>query len=361
MVRTLYFVFCAFLSFFLSLQQYIHEFSKSNKENILYSHPQQIEQQLDDYKRSALFLMERLRNEGKINTRQGTTSTTTEKGEPTLTTVQGLQVPTLAFGMYKIPATEEGLKSLDDAIKVGYRHFDTASLYGNEHHLGQAIKNSKLPRNQFTISSKVWNDAQKDGRAAVRKSVERSISALDCGTYIDILYIHWPVPGRFVDSYRELQELYREGKIRQIGLSNFGIKEYEELVSYEDITVPPSVNQIEVSPFMYRPETIQYFQDRGILIASSKALHRADGLGHTVVTSIAQAHDVTPAQILLRWNFQKRLIVVTKTGNVERMKENRDILTFHLSPGEMDQLDSLTSKEDIRKREALEIQRRNGV
>jgi diketogulonate reductase-like aldo/keto reductase len=280
--------------------------------------------------------------------------------DPTYTMSDGRVIPTLAFGLYKVPPTEEGKKIIADAIAAGYRHFDTASVYANERILGQAIRNSGIPRENFILCSKVWNDAQKEGKEAVRRSVENSLAELGCG-YIDIMYVHWPVPGRFVDTYKELQEHWKDGKIRNIGISNFGVPEYEELMNCQDITVPPTVNQIEVSPFMYRPSTIQYFQDRGILIAASKALHRATGIDQGVVPSIANAHDVTPAKVLLRWSFQKRLIVVAKTARTERMKENRDILQFSLTEKEMKQLDSLTSEETVLQREALELQRREGV
>jgi diketogulonate reductase-like aldo/keto reductase len=270
-------------------------------------------------------------------------------------------VPALAFGLYKVPPTEEGENIISDAIAAGYRHFDTASLYDNEKILGKALRKSGIYRETVFICTKVWNDAQKEGPAAVRKSVEKSISELDFGGYVDLLCVHWPVPGHFVDTYKELQELRKEGKIRNIGLSNFGIPEYEELMSCKDVTVHPTVNQIEVSPFMYRPSTIKYFQDRGILVAASKALFRAAGIDHGIVKSIAEAHSVSPAQVLLRWSFQKRLIVVAKTSSAERMKANRGIMQFTLTSEEMAQLDSLTSEEDIRKREELEILRRNGV
>jgi diketogulonate reductase-like aldo/keto reductase len=235
-------------------------------------------------------------------------------------------------------------------------------LYGNEQILGQAIRKSGLPREEFVISSKVWNDAQKEGREAVRRSVEKSLSELDCDGYIDILYVHWPVPGHFIDTYKELQDLCREEKIKSIGVSIFGIPEYEELLGCKDITVHPTVNQMEVSPFLYWPKTITYFQDRNIQVAASQALHRGTGIDEGIVKSTADSHDgVTLAQVMLRWSFQKRLIVVAKTANAERMEENRDILHFSLTEEEMMQLDSLTSEEDIRKREELELQQRDGV
>jgi diketogulonate reductase-like aldo/keto reductase len=269
-------------------------------------------------------------------------------------------IPVLAFGLYKVPISEEGERIVNDAIQAGYRHFDTASLYGNEKILGEAIRKSRIPRNDFFICSKVWNDAQKEGRPAVRASIEKSLSEFGFES-MDVAYIHWPVPGHFVETYKELQLLYQEGKIRNIGISNFGIVEYEKLVNSDSISVHPIINQIEVSPFMYRPATINYFQERKILVAASKALHRASGIDEGVVKNIADKNDVTPAQVMIRWSLQKRLIVIIKTSQKQRMTENRNTTTFSLTNEEMKALDSLTSEKDIADREALEIQRRNGV
>lgn len=124
--------------------------------------------------------------------------------------------------MYKVPDSDEGEHIILDAIQAGYRHFDTAAFYRNEGTLGRALRGSGLPREDFFLTSKVWNDAQSKGRAAVRKSVEDSIKALDFGGYFDLYLVHWPVPGRFVETYKELERLHDEGKLRNLGLSNFG-------------------------------------------------------------------------------------------------------------------------------------------
>ena len=307
---------------------------------------------------SALFLVEQLRRAGKL---PPIGELAKGKLDPILTGRYGTAIPQLAFGLYMVPPTVEGERIVADAIAAGYRHFDTASFYGNEKILGLAIKKSGISREHFFICSKVWNDAQKMGRKAVRESVEKSLAELDCGGYFDLFYIHWPVTGHFVDTYKELQELCIEGKIRQIGLSNFGIQEYSELQSDAEITILPTVNQIEVSPFMYRPKTIEFFQEQGVLVAASKALHRGAGIDDGIVKEIADSHSVTPAQVMLRWLYEKRIIVVSKTSNKSRMQENRKILQFALKESETSMLDSLTTEEDIRRRERLEIERRNGV
>jgi diketogulonate reductase-like aldo/keto reductase len=270
----------------------------------------------------------------------------------------GTSIPQLAFGLYLIPADETGVSIILNAISAGYRHFDTASYYGNERTLGHALKRSGIPRDQFFIVSKIWNDAQKN--KTVRTSVERSIDAIDFGDYIDLYLIHWPVPGCFVDTYKELELLHHEGKLKHLGLSNFIPAEYEELLSIENnITVLPIVNQFEVSPFMYRPYDVSYFQQRGVLVSSSKSLNRAgECFTNITLQEIAQNHCVAPAQVMLRWGIQKGLIVTCKSSSLTRMVENRKIFHFVLSDEEMTVLDGLTTEDDVTKRTELEKERK---
>lgn len=281
----------------------------------------------------------------------------------------GSTVPQLAFGLYKIPADEGGVSIVLEAIKAGYRHFDTASYYGNEEMLGTALKRSGLPRQDFFIVSKVWNDAQKRGRDAVRQSVLQSVALLDFGGYFDLFLVHWPVPCHFVETYKELELLHKEGYLKNLGLSNFAPEEYDELMSAQsNILVPPVVNQFEVSPFMYRADLVSFFQKKGLLVSSSKSLHRGDGFDHPVIKNLSGKYRdsergclrilPTPAQIILRWGIQKGIIVVAKTSTPSRMTENQDIQNFSLSEEEMAMLDGLTSAEDVEKRKTLERQRK---
>ncbi len=171
--------------------------------------------------------------------------------------------------------------------------------------------------------------------------------------------IHWPVPNYFVETYRELELLRGEGKIRDIGLSNFSPSEYEELMaSHNNIAVSPVVNQFEVSPFMYRPRDVEYFQRSGLLVSSSKALHRGEGFDHPTIIEISERHNITAAQVVLRWGVQKGLVVVAKTSNFGRMVENRDILRFSLGQEEMAKLDAITTEKAVSEREKLEKERK---
>jgi diketogulonate reductase-like aldo/keto reductase len=170
---------------------------------------------------------------------------------------------------------------------------------------------------------------------------------------LDLCLIHWPVPGHFVDAYRVLEELHRQGKIRAIGLSNFAPRDYEELVS-SGITVPPSVNQIEASVVMYRKDHIDFFQGKNIVVYAHKTLNRASCLDRPEIANLASKYKVTGAQIMIRWGFQKDLAMAVKTNNLSRMRENREISHFSITEEDMESLDSLTTPEDITARVELE-------
>lgn len=264
-------------------------------------------------------------------------------------------IPQLGFGLYLIPNDESGEKSILEAIHAGYRHFDSAAFYGNEQMLGAALRKSGIPREEFFIVTKVWNDSLKEGRIGVRNSVMKSIDDVNFGGYFNICYIHWPVPGHFIEAYHELELIQLEGKIRSIGLSNFSPQEYEELVNVGAITVSPVVNQMEVSVVMYRPELITYFQSRNISVIAYKPLNRGKAFQLKPVEELADKYSVSPSQIMLRWCLQKGLIVICKTSNSDRMKENRSITQFALSESDIAALGSITTDEDKFRREQHEL------
>jgi diketogulonate reductase-like aldo/keto reductase len=270
-------------------------------------------------------------------------------------------IPQLAFGLYKIPNTDEGEQIIAHAIAAGYRHFDGASIYGNEVVLGRALRKCGIPRNEFFITSKVWNDAIKDGRDAVRKSVEKSLADVEFGGYFDLFLLHWPVPGHFAEAYKVLEEMHEEKLLRAIGLSNFDVDDYEELVR-QGISVPPVCNQVEVSPVLYRPNLVSYFQEKGIIVCASKSLGRGgEAFSSEPVKELARKHSVTPAQLFLRWGLQKGLVVTSKTSTQNRLHENRSILHFALSESDMKVLDGITVEADINARNELEKVRKSSV
>mmetsp|Transcript_28084 Transcript_28084/g.32079 ORF Transcript_28084/g.32079 Transcript_28084/m.32079 type:complete len:289 (-) Transcript_28084:8-874(-) len=280
----------------------------------------------------------------------------TNSTEKSLLTSNHKEVPQLAFGCYKV-YQEECAKVIQNAINVGYRHFDSASFYGNEAEVGkgleEALLNGAVSRSELCICSKVWKDAVKEGRAAVRLSIEKSISDLCC-EYLDIAMIHWPVSNFHVEAYKELELMVAEGKILSIGLSNYLPKDYEDLLS-ANISIQPIVNQMEISPFMYRPQIIGYFAKKNIVVESHKSLHRGNCLENKIIQEMSLALSKSPAQIMVRWGIQKGFIVVCKTSSLSRMKENRNVFDFTLSEKDIERLDALTDGENILARHQQEL------
>jgi len=270
----------------------------------------------------------------------------------------GRSIPQLAFGLYLVK-DEECEQVIHDAVKAGYRHFDCASYYGNESAVGRAFVNCGVPRSELFICSKVWNDAQIDGREAVRKSFEQSLKDLQCD-YFDLFLVHWPVPGHHVETYKELETLQIQGKVRSLGISNYNEKDYDELMK-SGITVPPVLIQIEVSPVMFRPDLIAFFKNKNLLVASFKSLNRGGSMNDDKILSLAKKYGVSPAQILLRWNLQHGLVVISKTSNLHRMLENRDILNFNIVQEDFEVLNKMTSCDMIEKRALLEEERKRSI
>lgn len=277
-----------------------------------------------------------------------------------LTMHDGTPVPQLAFSLNLVPPTTAGEAIIENAIKAGYRHFDTSQFSRNEKTLGKMLRASGIPREEFFICSKVWNEAQKCGRFAVRKSVERSLKDLDFGDYFDLFTIHWPVPRYYVETYKELESLKEKGLIRSIGLRNFSEREYKMLVK-QKITIPPAVCQIDASPAMCPHSKVLYFQHKKTLVAATHVLNRGDSFGVPVIMEIAARLHVTSAQIMIRWAMQKGFIVVSRSQKYANMIENRRVCHFDLTDDEMRSLDDLTDEADLQKKSKREFMRKTSM
>lgn len=245
-------------------------------------------------------------------------------------------MPMVGLGVYKAVGPNEVEQAISDAFNIGYRAIDTASVYKNEDGVGRAIKNSRLSRDEIFITTKVWNNAQRVGDiiGAFNRSLERL--QLD---YVDLYLIHWPVPGCYIDTWKELIKLYAAGKAKSIGVSNFDTYQLNELITTTGIT--PAVNQIEFHPYHHQDDILRYCQERGIAVQAYAPLARGAYLNDEVINAIADRHNKTAAQIGLRWIVQKGISIIPKSTKPERIQHNCDIFDFELTEIEMELIDDL--------------------
>ena len=242
-------------------------------------------------------------------------------------------MPVVALGVWQ--SREETKQAVLSALKAGYRHIDTASIYHNEKAVGEAIKESGMNREDIFITTKLWNDDIRQGktREALMKSLENL--GLD---YVDLYLIHWPADG-YVEAYLEMEKLMEEGLIKSIGVSNFRKSHLCNLLS--QVHKVPSVNQIEINPQMQDEETIQFCKDNNIVLEAWSPLGSGACLKIPSIEVIAKKHHKTPAQIILRWLLQRRIVVLPKSVHEERIIENIDLFDFELDQDDMNLMNQL--------------------
>ena len=262
--------------------------------------------------------------------------------QPTVRRIQlndGNSVPQLGFGVFKVdPNKTEGIVA--DALEIGYRHIDTARIYGNEEGVGRAIAASGIPREQLYVTTKLWNDDQ--GTQSVFDAFDRSLERLGL-EYVDLYLIHWPTPAkdRYVETWRAFEQLRASGRTRSIGVSNFLVPHLERLLAETDTV--PAVDQIELHPAHQQPETAAFAEEHGIAIEAWGPLGQGKYplLDLPEVTDAATAHGVTPAQVVIRWHLQRGHIVFPKSNRRERMAENFDVFGFELNVAEVEAITAL--------------------
>ncbi|MEN0086454.1 MAG: aldo/keto reductase, partial [Leifsonia sp.] len=240
---------------------------------------------------------------------------------PLLTLNNGTTIPQLGFGVFKVDPAET-TRIVTDALEVGYRHIDTAAIYGNEEGVGRAIADAGIPREELFVTTKLWNDRQTDAEAAFEESLGKL--GLD---YVDLYLIHWPTPQKdtFVQAWKSLEKIYASGRAKAIGVSNFLVPHLEKLLANTDVV--PAVNQIELHPAHQQPEVTAFSREHGIQIEAWGPLGQGKYPLFELpeVAGAAEAHGKTPAQVVIRWHLQTGNIVFPKSNRRERMAENFDV------------------------------------
>ncbi len=245
----------------------------------------------------------------------------------------GVKMPYFGLGVYKAKEGSEVEFAVQTALQHGYRSIDTAQFYGNERGVGKALKESGVPREDVFITTKVWNDSQ--GYENTLRAFEESREKLGLD-YIDLYLIHWPVSGKYKDTWKALEHLYREKKVRAIGVSNFHIHHLEDL--FEDCEIKPMVNQIELHPKLTQKELRAFCQKHSIQVEAWSPLMKGNSFDHPTLAAIAEKYGKTVPQVILRWDIQQKIITIPKSVNAERIKENADIFDFELTEQEIEDI-----------------------
>lgn len=248
----------------------------------------------------------------------------------------GKRIPRIAFGTFDLADGDETTTAVACAIEVGYRHIDCARFYGNEKGVGSALASTDVPRGELFVTSKVWNDRQIDG--TVRESVEESLRDLQL-EYLDLLLIHWPVEGKFVDTWRVFEQLRNEGLVRSIGVSNFQVAHLHELMAASGTV--PALDQMERHPYLQDDDTFAFCKRNGIAYEAWSPLGRGGCLDDAVIGEIAKAHKASPAQVLIAWHLQHGVIPLPRSKNPKRIRANATMLADPLTDAEMAAIDEL--------------------
>jgi 2,5-diketo-D-gluconate reductase A len=262
---------------------------------------------------------------------------------PQITLNNGQSIPQLGFGVFQIEP-KGTVEAVSTALQAGYRHIDTAEGYGNEKEVGEAVAKSGLSRADVFVTSKLGNGAHLPDDA--RRAFDATLQALGFD-YIDLFLIHWPLPtrydGDYVSTWRTLEEFYRAGRARSIGVSNFQPHHLRRL--HEETEIPPAVNQIEVHPYLTQDEVRGFCAEHGIAVEAWSPIGQGIVLDDPVIGSIAKRAGKTPAQVVLRWHIERGDIVFPKSVTPSRMKENLDVFDFELSGGDVAEISALNKNQ----------------
>lgn len=252
----------------------------------------------------------------------------------------GVSMPWLGLGVWKVENGATVAETVKSAIRLGYRSIDTAAVYGNETGVGQGIRESGISREELFITTKVWNSEQ--GYDSTLAAFETSLEKLGL-EYVDLYLVHWPVKGKYAETWRALVQLYKEGRVKAIGVSNFHVHHLEDII--QDSGVVPAVDQVEFHPYLTQKPLLAYCKEKGIQLEAWSPLAQGALTGHPLLGEIGTKYGKSASQVILRWDLQNGVVTIPKTVHVGRMKENADLFDFVLTPSEMDAIDALNRNE----------------
>ena len=279
----------------------------------------------------------------KVETFTGTLAEMSEGLKASVRLNNGVAMPWLGLGVYKLAPTDGMAAAVRQALALGYRSIDTATIYGNERGVGEAIRSSGVPRGELFVTTKVWNDDMRADRVEAAFSESLGRLGLD---YVDLYLLHWPIKGKALASWRVLERIQRSGRIRAIGVSNFMRSHLDELLAAAEIV--PAVNQIEFHPYLQSPPLVAHCQALGIRVEAWSPLMQARAVFQDpVLMEIAARHGRTVAQVILRWNIQGGIVTIPKSSTPSRMDENARIFDFALTAGELAAIGRLDRNERI--------------
>jgi 2,5-diketo-D-gluconate reductase A len=258
---------------------------------------------------------------------------------PSIQLNDGNAIPQLGFGVFQIDPSETA-EAVEGALEIGYRHIDTAEMYGNEREVGEGIRAFGLDRDEVFVTSKLNNGYHRPDDA--RRAFDETLAKLGFD-HVDLFLIHWPLPtlydGDFVSTWKTLEEFKADGRARSIGVSNFEVEHLERLTAEADVV--PAVNQIELHPYLLNEDVRGYDEAHGIATEAWSPLKQGEVLRDPVSVEIAERVGRTPAQVVLRWHLQRGNVIFPKSVTPERMRENFELFDFELEPGDVERIDSL--------------------
>jgi len=254
----------------------------------------------------------------------------------------GVEIPWVGLGVFKSPPGRETEQAVRWALEIGYRHIDTAAYYQNESDVGRALKDSGVPRETVFVTTKVWNNDQ--GFQNTLKAFDRSRKNLGLDV-VDLYLVHWPVEGKFLDTWKALEKIYADGKARAIGVSNFLVHHLESVMKASSIV--PAVNQVEFHPFLVQKGLLEFDGRTGVRHEAWSPLTRGRSLDNPLIAGIAAKYKRTPAQVLLRWDLQLGVVTIPKSIHRERILENSRVFDFQLEQADVEKITALDAEARI--------------